>query len=456
MPAAVNVIFSPGGKVYTFDPGELELAWNDRVICQTTRGIEYGRIVKAAHELPDEDVRGRLKRVVRRATVDDEELVERRKGEAKDALATFRELRRKLDVDARAVHAEVSLDGSRVVFNYRSESKPNVSALRRELTERLTPKVELRSVGPREAARQCGGSGLCGTGKMCCTRFPSYEQPIGLRMAKDQDLPMTSGRITGLCGRLRCCLAFEHPLYKSFRDRAPRVGTRVLTEEGLGVVTSYAVPKDACIVELEMPPQARSPRRIEIPVDDWHEATEEEIEQARAAKVEPPRPPERESRRSGRDRKRGDRDGKGERAGKKRSERGDKQAGEAKDGAPRKRQRSRRKKRPADGGAPGSAGGQPGSQGPKSGQGGGDGSGAGKPDGSQPKKKRRSRRRRRRGGGEGRGPSGGGNGGGPSGGGGSGGGGSGGGGSRGDGSGGGGSAGDGSGGGGGGSGPPAA
>ena len=196
MPAAVSVIFSPGGKLYSFDPGELELSWNDRVICQTTRGTEYGRVVKAAHDLPDEDVRSRLKRVMRLATENDEELVERRKTEAKAALTTFRELRRKLDVDARAVHAEVSLDGSRVIFNYRSESKPNVSALRRELGDRLEPKVELRSVGPREAARQCGGSGLCGTGKMCCTRFPSYEQPIGLRMAKDQDLPMTSGRIT--------------------------------------------------------------------------------------------------------------------------------------------------------------------------------------------------------------------------------------------------------------------
>ena len=403
MPAAVSVIFSPGGKLYSFDPGELELSWNDRVICQTTRGTEYGRVVKAAHDLPDEDVRSRLKRVMRLATENDEELVERRKTEAKAALTTFRELRRKLDVDARAVHAEVSLDGSRVIFNYRSESKPNVSALRRELGDRLEPKVELRSVGPREAARQCGGSGLCGTGKMCCTRFPSYEQPIGLRMAKDQDLPMTSGRITGLCGRLRCCLAFEHPIYKSFRDRAPRVGTRVLTEEGLGVVTSYAVPKDACVVELEGPTTGRSgPRRVDVPIDDCHEATEEEIEKARAAAVEAARPPERESRRSGaRERKGGER-------GKARCDRTGKKAGdgdtkkperEAKDGQPRKKRRSRRKKRPGEGGTPQAGGGKPGASGPQAGGGAGAG-GAGKADGSQPKK-RRSRRRRRRGGGGG-------------------------------------------------------
>ena len=407
MPAAVSVIFSPGGKLYSFDPGELELAWNDRVICQTNRGTEYGRVVKAVHDLSDEDVRGRLKRVVRVATSEDEELVERRKGEAKTALATFRELRRKLDVDARAVHAEVTLDGSRVVFNYRSESKPNVSALRRELGERLDPKVELRSLGPREAARQCGGDGLCGTGKMCCTRFPSYEQPIGLRMAKDQDLPMTSGRITGLCGRLRCCLAFEHPQYKSFRDRAPRIGTRVLTEEGLGVVKSYAVPKDACVVELERPSVGRSPERVEIPIDDWHEATEDEIEQARAAAVEAARPPARESRRTGRVGKRNERDGKKRTEGDaKKPAEGDakKPAGGAKDGTQRKRRRSRRKKRPADGGsggAPQAGGGKPAGSGSEAGS--GDTGSAGQADGSQPKKRRRSRRRRRGGGGGGSG-----------------------------------------------------
>ena len=379
MSAAVGVVFSPGGKVYSFDPGELELAWNDRVICQTTRGTEYGRVVTPAQELDEK--RGRLKPVMRRATSDDEQLVERRKEEAKEALAAFRELRRKLDVDARAVHAEVTLDGSRVVFTYRTEGKPNVSALRRELGERLGSKVELRSAGPREAARRCGGDGLCGTGKMCCTRFPSYEQPIGLRMAKDQDLPMTSGRITGLCGRLRCCLAFEHPHYKSFRERAPRIGATVITPEGIGVVKSYAVPKDACVVELEAEPMARTPNRVEVPIDEWQEATEEEIEKARAAKAELARPREREERGSRRDRKRGQRDEK-------------KRDGESKDAPKRRKRRRARRKKASEGGATDAQGTQAGSR-PRD-----DSASPAKSEGA-PKKRRRSRRRRRRGGGGG-------------------------------------------------------
>jgi cell fate regulator YaaT (PSP1 superfamily) len=120
--------------------------------------------------------------------------------------------------------------------------------LQAALRDRLHRRVELRAVGPRECARICGDYGLCGT-KQCSRRFPTHEQPITLRMAKDQDLPMSSGRLTGLCGRLRCCLAFEHPLYRSFRDRAPRVGRRVTTPHGEGIVTAYNVLEDACTVD---------------------------------------------------------------------------------------------------------------------------------------------------------------------------------------------------------------
>lgn len=371
MPDAVSVIFSPGGTVFPFDPGDLELSWNDRVICQTSRGTEYGRVVKAAHELAEDEAKGRLKKVVRKATDDDEDLVERRKAEAEEGLDAFRALRRKLDVDAHAVNAEVTLDGSRIVISYRSDKKPNVSALRRELGEKLEPRVELRSLGPRDAARACGGYGLCGT-KMCCTRFPSYEKPIGLKMAKDQDLQMSSGRITGLCGRLRCCLAFEHPQYKSFRDRAPRVGAFVETPEGVGVVTSYAVPKDACIVELKSPPGTRTPRRVEISIDDWQEASEPREDEVVKAKT--------------------DRSVKRERS--------DKKTDRPKDGS-KDRQRSRRRKRPKKSGA------GP----PKTEKGGasaqtrpdtakGDSTQPGSAE-DKPKRKRRSRRRRRRGGGGG-------------------------------------------------------
>jgi cell fate regulator YaaT (PSP1 superfamily) len=264
MPDAVGVVFSPGGKVYSFDPGGLELLWDERVICQTSRGKELGRVVQANHEIDGAELRGRLKRVVRRATEADEEQARENRREAKRAMLLFRELIRAHDLPAKPIGAEVVFDGSRLVFSYGAEGRLETRRIQEELARRLRRRVELRAVGPREQARLCGGYGLCGT-QLCCTRFPSHEEPIVLRMAKDQDLPMSSGRITGLCGRLRCCLAYEHPMYRSFRDRAPRVGARVETPEGPGLVKAYEVLSDACVVELD------AERRAVVKIDDCRE-----------------------------------------------------------------------------------------------------------------------------------------------------------------------------------------
>ena len=250
MATVVGVVFQPGGKVYSFDPAGLELHWNERVICQTARGRDYGRIVQANHTVPDEELTGPLKRIVRRAVPADEEQLSANKVEAKRAMLLFRELIKRQGLPLKPVSAELVFDGSRLTFAYSAEERPDTSPLQAELSTRLKRRVDLRMVGPREAARLCGGGGLCGPVK-CCNRFPSHESPITLRMAKDQELPMNPGRITGLCGRLRCCLAFEHPLYRSFRDRAPAVGKRVATPHGKGVVRSYEVLRDAAVVEMD-------------------------------------------------------------------------------------------------------------------------------------------------------------------------------------------------------------
>jgi cell fate regulator YaaT (PSP1 superfamily) len=264
MTVAVGVVFSPGGKVYSFDPVGLELVWNERVICNTSRGQELGRVVKPNHPVPGEEAVPR-KKVIRRATEVDRELWEENRVEARRAMAVFREVLREQGAAVKPVSAELVFDGSRFVFAYEARERPDVNRLQGELRRRLHRRVELRSVGPRECARLCGDHGLCG-GEHCCRRFPSHQQPITLRMAKEQDLPVASGRITGLCGRLRCCLAFEHPLYRSFRDRAPRVGGRVETPRGLGVVTGYKVLEDVCTVEVE-----GSEAAVDLPVDDCRE-----------------------------------------------------------------------------------------------------------------------------------------------------------------------------------------
>lgn len=261
---AVGVVFTDGGRVYSFDPDGLELAWNERVVCQTANGQELGRVVKGNHVL-EQPPPGPIRKVVRRATEVDHERAAENRATAKEAMGVFRELLRLHAVDAKPVAVEIGLDGARAVVSFQAEGRPDLKELQAELGRRLERRVELRPVGPRECARLCGDVGLCG-GKQCSRRYPSHEQPITLRMAKDQDLPVASGRITGLCGRLRCCLAFEHPTYKSFRDRAPRMGRRVETPAGAGVVTGYTVVADTCTVVLD---GAETPS--EIPIDDCRE-----------------------------------------------------------------------------------------------------------------------------------------------------------------------------------------
>jgi cell fate regulator YaaT (PSP1 superfamily) len=267
MTVVVGVVFSEGGRVYSFDPGTMSLAWNEKVVCQTTHGQELGRVVQANHE-PTEPPAAPLKRVLRRATEADRDRAEEAKDEAKRAMRTFREVLRKESVEVKPVAVEIAFDGSRAVVSYQAEGRPNLGRVQTELGRRLNRRVELRSVGPRECARLCGDNGLCG-GKMCSRRYPSHEQPIGLRMAKDQDLPVGSSRITGLCGRLRCCLAFEHPLYKSFRDRAPRVGRKVETPQGVGLVKGYTVLTDTCKVVFE-----DEERSVDVAIDDCRELDE--------------------------------------------------------------------------------------------------------------------------------------------------------------------------------------
>ncbi len=246
---AVGVVFSPGGRVYSFDPAGLELAWDARVICETAYGQEFARVVKPNHTLEAKPP-SPFRKIVRLATEDDRDQVEVRRAESKDAMRVFREVLKQRNVKVKPISVEIAFDGSRTVVSYQSDDRTRLGAIEKELGRRLGGRVELRSVGPRECARLCGDVGLCGRGQ-CSRSYPSHEQPITLRMAKDQALPVASSRITGLCGRLRCCLAFEHPTYKSFRDRAPRVGRRVETPQGMGVVTGYTVLEDTCTVELE-------------------------------------------------------------------------------------------------------------------------------------------------------------------------------------------------------------
>ncbi len=259
----VGVVFQSGGKVEPLDPNGHELAWNDRVICETSRGEEYGRIVQAAHE-HEGKVPERIFRVLRKGTPDDDALRREQRDRAAEVRRVFRREVVKRHQGIKVHGAEMPFDGRRVVIGYTSEERIDLRPIAQDVGRQLNVRIEARQVGPRDGARVTGGYGLCGD-VLCCTRFPAHETRITLRMAKDQDLPVNPGRVTGLCGRLRCCLAFEHPVYKSFRDRAPAVGRTVETPEGRGVVRGINVPSDSVIVRFD------DDRELPVRLDDVRE-----------------------------------------------------------------------------------------------------------------------------------------------------------------------------------------
>ncbi len=250
MSTVVGVVFNAGGQVVPCESDGIELAWNDRVICRSARGLEYGRVVVPNRRPTKEELGQQLRSVVRRATAEDDATRRAQRERAELAVRGFRRRVREQGLPVKVHTGDTLFDGSRVTVTFGADDRIDLRAVAQDVGRELGVRVEARQVGLREGARLTGGFGMCGD-RLCCTRFPAHENPITLRMAKEQDLPMNPGRITGLCGRLRCCLAFEHPVYRSFRDRAPAVGRQVETPHGRGVVRAFKVPEDGVLVRVD-------------------------------------------------------------------------------------------------------------------------------------------------------------------------------------------------------------
>jgi cell fate regulator YaaT (PSP1 superfamily) len=251
----VGVVFPGGVKTYHFDPAGLVLTLGDRVVVQTSSGPEIGEVVEPPHEIDDSEVAAALKKVQRVATDKDLEAQAATEGLRKEAMATCRELIRSHGLDMKLVGADMGFGGDKITFTFFSEARVDFRTLVADLAKVLKMRIELRQVGAREEARMVGGLGPCGRG-LCCAMFPGDDDPVSIRMAKEQNLPLNPAKISGLCGRLMCCLKYEQEQYVCFRKEAPPKGTRVITPSGEGVVSGYLVTKDAVTVRMEEGPQA--------------------------------------------------------------------------------------------------------------------------------------------------------------------------------------------------------
>ena len=249
MPELVEIVFRSGGKVYSFDPAGLQLNTGDQAVVRTSRGIELGKVVVANHEVSETEVTAPLEKVVRLASPTDLQASERNDKLAGRAAQVCEEKIREHSLDMRLINTEVVFDGSKIIHSFFSEERVDFRRLVEDLARKFKTRIEFRQVGVRDEARLIGGYGPCGR-KMCCTMFAGDQQPVSIKMAKEQNLPLNPMKISGICGRLMCCLKYEHESYREFKQKAPRKGAAVSTSQGEGVVVDFCVPKELVMINL--------------------------------------------------------------------------------------------------------------------------------------------------------------------------------------------------------------
>jgi len=240
-PIIVGVRFQEIGKVYHFDASEIEgIQVGDRVIVDTTRGHQLGEVTQLVNN-PEHPSDGKWKLVERRATARDLVLRKTWQNKEIEALINCRERADELRLHGvKIIVAEFNFDGSRLTFMYNSESEEKVElkSLRQDMGKRYpNSQVEMRQIGPRDVAKILGGMGACGLEKRCCSKFLTDFSPISIKMAKEQGISLTPTEITGMCGRLRCCLYYEFENYMAARKELPKRGKRVKTPKGEGKVS---------------------------------------------------------------------------------------------------------------------------------------------------------------------------------------------------------------------------
>lgn len=261
MPKAVGITFRPGGKIHYFDPQDLALVPGDEVIVPGPRGVEYGRVVTAIREVDPEGIEEPLRKVLRRATTRDREQLKENAAKEKEAYRTCKRLIQKHGLPMKLVGIDYVFDGSCVVFYFTAEGRVDFRELVKDLASKLKMRIELRQVGVRDEAKMVGGLGPCGR-DLCCSLFLSDFEPVSIKMAKEQDLPLNPSKISGICGRLMCCLKYEFEVYERFNEIAPLLGEEFEIDGDKGKVVAYDVPKERVIFELE------SGKRIEKPIGE--------------------------------------------------------------------------------------------------------------------------------------------------------------------------------------------
>ena len=240
MQTVVGVRFKRAGKIYYFSPGNLDIKTNDDVIVETARGIEFGSAVIGPREVPDSDVVLPLKEVLRKATDADRNKVIDNAQKEQEAFEICEEKIKKHGLPMKLVQVEYTCDVNKIIFYFTADGRIDFRELVKDLAAVFRTRIELRQIGVRDEAKLMGGIGCCGR-PLCCNTFLGEFEPVSIRMAKEQNLSLNPTKISGICGRLMCCLKYENDCYcgkcnKRVKIQPPTQGSKVITAEGEGKV----------------------------------------------------------------------------------------------------------------------------------------------------------------------------------------------------------------------------
>lgn len=236
----ISVKFKESGRAYYFDPGAEVIHEGEYVIVETARGTECGEVVRGNHEVPRNGFNKELKPVLRMADGVD---IRRMKANRADETTAFRVCEQRIaahNLKMKLVDAEYTLDRSKLVFYFTSEGRVDFRDLVKDLAAQFHTRIELRQIGVRDESKRLGGLGICGQ-PFCCSRFLKNFQPVSIKMAKEQGLSLNPTKISGACGRLMCCLAYEQKSYEYLNSITPQPGSVVRTPDGEGTVVEANV-----------------------------------------------------------------------------------------------------------------------------------------------------------------------------------------------------------------------
>jgi cell fate regulator YaaT (PSP1 superfamily) len=249
MVKVAGVRFKRAGKIYYFDPDSLQVEDGTNVIVETARGMEFGTVTSGIKEVPESEIVPPLKKIVRIADENDVNQHKENVKKKQRALELCQEKVNKHNLQMKLIDVEYTFDNSKIIFYFTADGRVDFRELVKDLAGVFKMRIELRQIGVRDEAKMVGGIGTCGKGLCCHTWLPEFE-PVSIKMAKVQNLSLNPTKISGICGRLMCCLKYENDIYYELRKGMPEVGERIKTSDGLGVVIESNILENKIRVRL--------------------------------------------------------------------------------------------------------------------------------------------------------------------------------------------------------------